>query len=93
MATKTHLSESPTNNKTMIFKTSFTIGFLPDGSPELIAMGDADKCKAAFIAERENPSGKYSGVSVYRKPPYWKRADLKVDVSAPKAKAKKKASA
>jgi len=67
----------------MIFKTSFTIGFLPDGSPELIAMGDADKCKAAFIAERENPSGKYSGVS----------ADLKVDVSAPKAKAKKKASA
>ena len=37
----------------MIFKTSFTIGFLPDGSPELIAMGDADKCKAAFIAERE----------------------------------------
>jgi hypothetical protein len=42
--------------------------------------------------ERENPSGKYSGVSVYRKPPYWKRADL--PLALPKAKAaKKKASA
>ena len=78
----------------MIFKTSFTVGFLPDGSPELIAMGDPDTCKAAFIAERENPSGKYSGVSVYRKPPYWKSADLPLALPKAKAKsAKKKASA
>jgi hypothetical protein len=78
----------------MIFKTSFTVGFLPDGTPELIEMGSAETCKAAFLKERKNPSGKYAGVSVYRKPPYWKRANLPLALPKAKAKAaKKKASA
>jgi hypothetical protein len=30
----------------MIFKTSFTVGFLPDGSPELIHMQSRIHCRA-----------------------------------------------
>ena len=75
----------------MIYKPSLTIGFTRDGSPEIIELADAETCKKAFIAERENPSGKYASIAVYRKPPFWKRSDLaispKVKVKAKKTKA------
>ena len=52
-------------------------------SGEIIEIGSAETCKQAFIAERDNPSGKFKSLAVYRKPPYWKRVDL---ASAPKPK-------
>ena len=68
-----------------------TIGILPDGAPEVLQVGDADLCKQAFVAERENPSGKFIDLFVYRKPPYWKRAKLSTtEKPAPKKKASKK---
>lgn len=60
----------------MIQKPSITIGILPDGQAQVLEVGDADLCKQAFVSERANPSGKYTDVMVYRKPPFWKRAKL-----------------
>jgi len=68
-----------------------TIGILPDGASEVLQVGDAELCKQAFVAERENPSGKFVDLFVYRKPPYWKRAKLSTtEKPAPKKKASKK---
>jgi len=68
-----------------------TIGILPDGASEVLQVGDAELCKQAFVAERENPSGKFIDLFVYRKPPYWKRAKLSTtEKPAPKKKASKK---
>jgi len=67
----------------MINKPSFCVGFDEGGAPEIIAIGSAEDCKQAFIGERDNPSGKFKSLAVYRKPPYWKRVDL---ASAPKPK-------
>lgn len=75
----------------MIQKPSITIGILPDGSSQVLEVGDAELCKQAFVAERANPSGKFVDLFVYRKPPYWKRAKLSTDQKpAPKKKASKK---
>lgn len=76
----------------MIQKPSITIGILPDGSSQVLEVGDAELCKQAFLAERETPSGKFVDLFVYRKPPYWKRAKLSTDQAepAPKKKASKK---
>ena len=67
----------------MINKPSFCVGFDEGGAPEIIEIGSAETCKQAFIAERDNPSGKFKSLAVYRKQPYWKRVDL---ASAPKPK-------
>lgn len=75
----------------MITKPSMTIGILPDGASEVLQIGDAELCKQAFVAERENPSGKFVDLFVYRKPPYWKRAKLSTtEKPATKKKASKK---
>lgn len=70
-------------------KPSFCVGFDAQGKPNIIAVGDAETCKQAFIAERDNPSGKFTSVSVYRKPPYWKRADIAIQAKPKKAAARK----
>ena len=67
----------------MINKPSFCVGFDDSGAPQIIEIGSAEDCKQAFIAERDNPTGKFKSLAVYRKPPYWKRVDL---ASAPKPK-------
>ena len=75
----------------MIQKPSITIGILPDGTSQVLEVGDAELCKQAFVAERANPSGKFIDLFVYRKPPYWKRAKLSTtEKPAPKKKASKK---
>lgn len=73
----------------MNYKPSFCVGFDTQGTPNIIAIGDAETCKQAFVKERDTPSGKYTSVSVYRKPPYWKRSDIAITAEPKKASAKK----
>jgi len=74
----------------MIQKPSITIGILPDGTSQVLEVGDADLCKQAFVSERANPSGKYTDVMVYRKPPFWKRAKLPTAAEKPAKKSSRK---
>ena len=73
----------------MIIKPSFCVGIDASGAPHIIAVGDAETCKQAFTNERENPSGKYVSAAVYRKPPYWKRADIAISKKPKKTSSKK----
>jgi hypothetical protein len=74
----------------MVNKPSFLVGIKPDGTVEAILVGTAEECKQRFLIEAESPSGKYTQIQVYRKPPYWKRRDISKVVSKPKATAKPK---
>jgi|APSaa5957512535_1039671.scaffolds.fasta_scaffold09101_5 hypothetical protein len=69
----------------MVNKPSFLVGIKPDGQAESLFVGTAEECKQRFLTEAENPSGKYSQIQVYRKPPYWKRRDLAKVSATPKA--------
>jgi|DEB0MinimDraft_10_1074344.scaffolds.fasta_scaffold31122_3 hypothetical protein len=63
----------------MIIKPSFTVGITSAGEIEVLTIGDAETCKQKLLDESNNPSGKYVQLQYYRKPPYSKRRDIKLE--------------
>lgn len=63
----------------MIVKPSFTIGIKESGEIDILKIGSAEDCKDCLLDETKNPSGKYVQLQYYRKPPYSKRRDIKLE--------------